>query len=51
MEHEINIKNIDTKKRSSIEVTIFLLITFGMSMLFGVLIYLHIYNNVSIIAL
>ncbi|MCC5425374.1 hypothetical protein [Clostridium botulinum] len=51
MENEINIKNIDTKKRSSMEVTIFLLITFGMSIFFGVLIYLNIYNNVSIIAL
>ncbi|NFA90443.1 CPBP family intramembrane metalloprotease [Clostridium botulinum] len=51
MENEINIKNIDTKKRSSMEVTIFLLITFGMSIFFEVLIYLNIYNNVSIIAL
>lgn len=47
MEHE----NANTKKRSSMEVTIFLLITLGMSILFGVLIYLNIYNNVSIIAL
>ncbi|MCR1973393.1 hypothetical protein NSA52_04495 [Clostridium sporogenes] len=33
------------------EVTIFLLITFGISILFGVLIYLNIYNNAFVIAL
>ncbi|NFS24421.1 CPBP family intramembrane metalloprotease [Clostridium sporogenes] len=51
MEHEISIKNIDTKKRNGFEVTIFLLITFGMSILFGFLIYLNIYNNTFVIAL
>ncbi|MBA4509421.1 MULTISPECIES: CPBP family intramembrane glutamic endopeptidase [Clostridium] len=47
MEHE----NANTKERNIMEVTIFLLITFGMSIFFGVVMYLNIYNNAFIIAL